>query len=159
MPILFLSARSDNADKIVVLEVGAEDYLVKPFAPRELVARVRAHLRRVLEYALPAETPNQIRLGSLLVDADHRDAFCNGEAKHLTEREFELLHFLARHRDKALATEWIFESVWGYAADLGIKTLAVYVRRLRCKIETDPDNPRFLLTVRGYGYKLTGEEL
>ena len=74
----------------------------------------------------------------------------------LTEREFELLHLFARNREKALATDWIFENVWGYDADLGVKTLAVYVRRLRCKIEADPDHPKHLLTVRGFGYKLVG---
>jgi len=94
-------------------------------------------------------------LGGLVVDVDRRDALCNGEPAHLTEREFALLHLLARHREKALATDWIFESVWGYDAELGVKTLAVYVRRLRRKIEADPDNPRYLITVRGFGYKLT----
>src|ERR1051326_520857 len=155
MPLLFLSARDDNADKVIGLEVGGDDYLTKPFSPRELVARVRAHLRRTLEYSQPPEMSNQITLGTLVVDVDRRDAYCQGTGAHLTEREFELLHLLARHRDKALATEWIFENVWGYDAELGVKTLAVYVRRIRSKIEPDPDNPRYLVTVRGYGYKLT----
>jgi DNA-binding response OmpR family regulator len=158
MPILFLTARDDNADKVVGLEVGGDDYLTKPFAPRELVARIRAQLRRATEYSQPPEKNNQILIGSLVVDVDHRDAFCKGEPAHLTEREFELLHLLARHHGKALATEWIFENVWGYDAEMGLKTLAVYVRRLRRKIEPDPDRPRFLLTVRGFGYKLTSGE-
>ena len=155
MPILMLSARSENADKVIGLEVGADDYLTKPFMPREMIARVRAQLRRSLEYNQPSETRSQIVLGDLVVDVDRRDAVCGGQTCHLTEREFALIHFLARHRDRALATEWIFENVWGYGADLGIKTLAVYVRRVRAKIEADPNRPRFLLTVRGYGYKLT----
>jgi DNA-binding response OmpR family regulator len=155
MPILFLTARDDNADKVVGLEVGADDYLTKPFAPRELVARVRAQLRRVMEYNRAPEAPNQIALGSLVVDMDRRDALRDGESAHLTEREFELLLLLARHRDKALATHWIFENVWGFDAEMGVKTLAVYIRRLRCKIEADPDNPQFLHTVRGFGYKLS----
>ena len=155
MPILMLSARGDNADKVVGLEVGADDYLTKPFMPRELIARVRAQLRRSLEYSQPTDSRNQILLGDLVVDTDRRDAVREGRTAHLTEREFALIQFMARHRDKALATEWIFENVWGYAADLGVKTLAVYVRRVRSKIEADPDNPRFLITVRGYGYKLT----
>lgn len=159
MPILLLTARDDNADKVIGLEVGADDYLTKPFAPRELVARVRAQLRRATEYNRPLEQENRIAVGDLVVDVDKRDAFTGGHAAHLTEREFELLHLLAKNRDKALATDWIFESVWGYDAELGLKTLAVYIRRVRRKIEADPDNPRFLLTVRGYGYKLTnGEE-
>src|SRR5579871_2950253 len=158
MPVLFLTARDENADKVIGLEVGADDYLTKPFAPRELVARVRAHLRRATEYSQPVEASNQFRLGDLIVDVDRRDALRSGDPVRLTEREFELLHLLARHRDKALATDWIFENVWGYDAEMGVKTLAVYVRRLRRKIETDPDNPRYLLTVRGFGYKLTSGE-
>jgi DNA-binding response OmpR family regulator len=155
MPILFLTAHDDNADKVVGLEVGGDDYLTKPFDPRELLARVRAQLRRATEYTRSPQEPNQITLGNLVVDMDRRDAVVSGQAAHLTDREFELLYFLARHRDKALATEWIFENVWGYDAELGLKTLAVYVRRLRRKIEPDPDNPIHLVTVRGYGYKLT----
>jgi len=155
MPILMLSARSDNADKVIGLEVGADDYLTKPFMPREMIARVRAQLRRSLEYSRPPDTPNRIVLGELVVDADRRDAVCGGQHRSLTEREFALLHFLARHKDRALATEWLFENVWGYGADLGIKTLAVTIRRVRAKIEKDPNKPRYLVTVRGYGYKLT----
>jgi DNA-binding response OmpR family regulator len=155
MPILFLTAREESGDKVIGLEVGADDYLTKPFAPRELVARVRAHLRRAGEYSLSEGKPNRIVLGDLIVDSDSRDAFRNGTPAHLTEREFELLHLLARHREKALASDWIFENVWGFDAEMGVKTLAVYVRRLRLKIELDPDHPSMLLTVRGFGYKLT----
>lgn len=157
MPILLLTARSNTADKVVGLEVGADDYLTKPFEPRELVARVRAHLRRATEYAEPAEAANQIRVGDLIIDVDRRDAFRHGAPLHLTTREFELLHLLARHRDKALAATWIFESVWGYEPEAGMKTLAVFVSRLRQKIEADPLQPRMLLNVRGFGYKITGD--
>lgn len=155
MPILFLTAREDGSDKVIGLEVGADDYLTKPFAPRELVARVRAHLRRATEYSLPEGKPNRIVLGELVIDSDSRDAFRNGVPAQLTEREFELLHLLARHREKALASDWIFENVWGFDAEMGAKTLAVYIRRLRMKIEPDPGHPVMLLTVRGFGYKLT----
>ena len=154
MPILILSARSDNADKVIGLEVGADDYLTKPFMPREMVARVRAHLRRSLEYSQPPDTRRRIDLGDLSVDIDTRDAFHCGRACGLTEREFALLHFLARHRGKALATDWIFENVWGYGAEFGIKTLTVTVRRVRAKIEQNPSNPQFLVTIRGHGYIL-----
>lgn len=155
LPIMLLTARDDAVDKVIGLEVGADDYLTKPFDPRELLARVRAHLRRAAEYSRPTEQLNEIRLGHLLIDLDRRDVLRDGKPAGLTRREFELLHFLARHREKALAAEWIFENVWGYDAELGIKTLAVYVRRLRRKIEPDPDQPSFLLNVRGFGYKLT----
>lgn len=155
MPILFLTARSEDADKVIGLEVGGDDYLTKPFAPRELVARVRAHLRRAVEYSQPAEAANEIKLGELTVDIDRRDAYVRGKRAHLTDREFELLLLLARNREKALATDWIFENIWGFDNEMGVKTLAVYVRRLRRKIEEDPDHPRHLLTVRGFGYKLT----
>jgi DNA-binding response OmpR family regulator len=155
MPILFLTAREEHGDKIIGLEVGADDYLTKPYEPRELVARVRAQLRRYKEYSLVANTSNQITLGELIIDSDNRNVFLNCGAVHLTAREFELLHFLAQHREKALASDWIFENVWGCSADMRMKTLAVYMRRLRLKIEQDPDNPSMLLTVRGFGYKLT----
>lgn len=154
MPILYLSARNDSADRVVGLEVGADDYMVKPFAPREFVARVRALLRRANEYSRPAEARNEIRVGDLVIDLDRRDAFRNGLRARLTEREFELLALLARNKDRVLSSEWIFENVWGFQSETGPKTLAVNIRRLRCKIEADPDNPKYILTVRGFGYQL-----
>ena len=135
MPVLLLTARSDTADRVVGLEVGADDYLTKPFEPRELVARVRALLRRAGEYSRPAARDSRIQIGPVTLDLDAREAFREEEPLRLTQREFELLHLLARHRGKALASEWIFENVWGF--------------------EADPDHPRHLLTVRGFGYKLT----
>jgi DNA-binding response OmpR family regulator len=128
--------------------------MTKPFTPRELVARIRAHLRRATEYSQSPENLSRIVIGSLTVDLDRRDAFRDGQPAQLTEREFELLHLLARNRDRALAADWIFENIWGYESETGAKTLAVFVRRLRCKIEKDPDRPAYLITVRGYGYKL-----
>ncbi|CCW36145.1 response regulator with CheY-like receiver domain and winged-helix DNA-binding domain [Chthonomonas calidirosea] len=154
MPVLFLSARGESAERVVGLEVGADDYIVKPFTPREFVARVRAQLRRANEYSRPVEARNEIRIGDLVVDFDRHDAFISGKRAQLTEREFELLALLARHVDKVLSSEWIFENVWGFQSETGPKTLAVYVRRLRCKIEADPDHPKYLLTVRGFGYQL-----
>ncbi|HLH79436.1 MAG TPA: response regulator transcription factor [Chthonomonas sp.] len=154
MPVLFLSARGESADRVVGLEVGADDYIVKPFTPREFVARVRAQLRRANEYSRPVEARNEIRIGDLVMDFDRHDAFISGKRAQLTEREFELLALLARNVDKVLSSEWIFENVWGFQSETGPKTLAVYVRRLRCKIEADPDHPKYLLTVRGFGYQL-----
>ena len=155
MPILLLTARNAPEDRVVGLEIGADDYVTKPFDPRELLARVRALLRRTGEYSRPPEQESRIALGELVLDLDSRDAFREDRALGLTNREFELLDLLARHPGKALASEWIFETVWGYGTELGLKTLTVNVRRIRQKIEADPEHPRLLLTVRGFGYKLS----
>ena len=154
MPIMMLTARDASSDKIIGLEVGADDYITKPFEPDEILARVRAHLRRSREYDSAPANQNLIKIGALTVDLDIHDAIVNGKPAGLTAREFDLLHLLARQRNRALERDWIFEQVWGYDAELGIKALAVCVRRVRCKIEADPENPRYLHTVRGCGYKL-----
>jgi DNA-binding response OmpR family regulator len=111
-------------------------------------------MRRAQEYNAPAGESEKIVVGHLVVDPGVRDAFFYDRPAGLTQKEFELLHLLARHRGRALARDWLFEQVWGYDAELGMKTLAVHVRRLRCKIEPDPGNPRCLVTVRGFGYQL-----
>ena len=154
LPILMLTARDASSEKILGLEVGADDYITKPFEPHEILARIRAQLRRFQEYSQPLEADNKVVLGSLVVDLDLRDALVEGRRAQLTAREFELLVLLARSPGRALARDWIFEEVWGCDAELGVKVLAVCVRRIRCKIEADPDEPRYLQTVRGFGYKL-----
>jgi len=153
-PILLLAPHHDVMDTVAGLEVGADDYLCEPFDPRELVARVRAQLRRANEYSRPAAQDSRIDLGNITLDVAGRDAFRAGVSLNLTTREFELLHLLARHGNKALASAWIFENVWGEVADLGSKALTVYVSRLRGKIEADAQHPRLLLSIRGFGYKL-----
>jgi two-component system response regulator VicR len=153
-PIIMLTGKDGVADKIVGLEVGADDYITKPFDPPELLARVRAQLRRAQEYNEPAAKSDKIVVGPLVIDPGVRDALFYDRPARLTQKEFELLHLLARHQGRVLARDWLFEQVWGYDAELGIKTLAVYIRRLRCKIEDDPDHPRLLRTVRGFGYQL-----
>lgn len=157
LPIIMLTARDASSDKVIGLEVGADDYVTKPFEPQEIVARVRAHMRRHQEYSGERSEDGRIAIGNLVVDPGAHDAFRNGKAVKLTDKEFELLHLLSRHRGKALERDWLFEQVWGYDASLGVKTLAVYVRRLRCKIEDDPDEPTYLLTVRGFGYKMVSD--
>lgn len=154
LPIIMLTARSDGSDKVVGLEVGADDYVTKPFELSELVARVRAQLRRAGEYSTADGSPECYTFGPLKVDAGLRDAVVEGRSAGLTSREFDLLFLLARNHGRVLEKSWILEQVWGYDAELGLKVLAVYVRRLRQKIERDPDNPQLLHTVRGYGYKL-----
>jgi len=154
MPILVLAARGTVDDLVVGLGVGADDYVAEPFDPRELVARVGAQLRRTGEYSEPLEAASRIDLGPVILDVERRDAVRDSSALGLTNQEFKLLHLLARHPNKALASEWIFENVWGAASELGTKALTVYMGRLRRKIEADPQHPALLLTVRGFGYKL-----
>jgi DNA-binding response OmpR family regulator len=153
-PILLLAPHDDVIDTVAGLEVGADDYLCEPFDPRELVARVRAQLRRGDEYSRPFVQDRRIDLGGIIVDMDRRDAFREDTGLNLTTREFELLHLLARHQNKALASAWICENVWGCAAELGSKALSVTVGRLRGKIEADARHPLLLLSIRGFGYKL-----
>ncbi|MDQ2800049.1 MAG: response regulator transcription factor [Armatimonadota bacterium] len=158
-PILMLTGRGGGADKITGLTAGADDYITKPFAPGELLARIQAHLRRTREYAVPEEEAREITLGpDLVLDLRIRDAIVRGEPAHLTDREYEVLLLLARHRGTALDKLWLFQQVWGNAPKEGIKALAVYVRRLRQKIEQDENNPRYIQTVRGFGYKLMPQE-
>lgn len=153
-PLIMLTARSDSLDKVIGLEVGADDYISKPFELPELLARIRAQLRRTGEYNSPLVEHQRIQLGEIVVDEAVHDALRNGAPVGLTNKEFELLWLLATHAGQALNKNWIFEEVWGYDADLGIKMLAVYIRRLREKIERDPDRPELLQTVRGFGYRL-----
>lgn len=153
-PVLVLAPDHDVADTVAGLEGGADDYLCEPFDPRELVARVRAQLRRGAAYREPHPGANRMDLGSIVLDVDQGDAFREGKPLHLTRREFDVLHLLARHRGKALASSWIFENVWGYDAELGPKVLGVTVGRLRRKIEADPRRPQLLVNLRGFGYKL-----
>ena len=152
-PVIMLTGRGSTVDKIVGLEMGADDYVTKPFDPGELLARVRAQLRRSLDFADAAESA-PIQVGSLQVDLSRRAASIDGRTLTLTEREFELLHTLARNRGRPLHRDQLFETVWGYDSELAGNLLAVYVRRLRRKIERDPESPEYLHTIRGYGYKL-----
>ena len=157
-PVLMLTGRSSPSDKINGLKVGADDYITKPFDPNELLARVQAHLRRAREYAVPDEEAAELPLGpDRVLDLRSRDAVVSGQPAHLTDREYEVLLLLARQRGTALDKTWLFQQVWGNAPEEGIKALAVYIRRLRRKIEADEAHPTCILTVRGFGYKLAGD--
>ncbi len=155
-PVLMLTARSELVDKITGFEVGADDYLTKPFDPTELVARVRAHLRRANQYK--KKDTDSGTFGRLEIDFERRDAYVDGKAVNLTNREFELLAFLARNPDRAVSRGALFKSVWGYDMDFNSNSLDVYIYRIRKKIEKDPNDPLFLQTMRGYGYKLVAVE-
>lgn len=154
-PILMLTGRSGSADKVAGLEAGADDYVAKPFEPAELLARIHAHLRRSRDYNVPDDQAAVITVGpEFVVDLRIRDAVVKGELVHLTDREYELLLLLARSLGTALSKTWLFQEIWGCAPEMGLKALAVYVRRLRQKIEDDENKPRYVQTVRGFGYKL-----
>lgn len=167
-PILMLTARTEEVDKIVGLEMGADDYLTKPFSMRELIARVKALLRRVelirealnnqgngadadLEEPVPLLT-----FDNLEIDQNRREVRLNGEPLRLKPKEFDLILFLARHQGIALSRDLILERVWGWTYDGNSRTVDVHVRWLREKIEEDPGNARRILTVRGIGYRFDG---
>ncbi len=155
LPVVLLTARSDEVDRVVGLELGADDYVSKPFSPRELVARVRAVLRRTRpEPAAPA----LLTLGPLQLDPASRTLLCHGLPVPLTGREFDLLAFLMRHTNHVFTREQLLDQVWGYTFAGDLSTVTVHIRRLREKIERDPANPLLLQTVWGVGYRLSSEQ-
>jgi DNA-binding response OmpR family regulator len=151
LPVILLTARGDEADRIVGLELGADDYITKPFSPRELATRVKAVLRRARPSAPP---PGRLELGPLTIDAGAREAACGARKLHLTAREFDLLWFLASNANRVFSRDQLMHRVWGYSAALDTGTVTVHVRRLREKLEDDPSHPRMLETVWGVGYRL-----
>ncbi len=162
VPILMLTARADEVDKVVGLEVGADDYLTKPFSMRELLARVKALLRRVRlireELAAEGEAAGEERLvfGDLTIDLSRHEVLRERQSLRLKPKEYDLLVFLARHRGMVLSRDLILERVWGWDYGGGSRTVDVHVRWLREKIEPDPANPARIVTVRGVGYRFEG---
>jgi DNA-binding response OmpR family regulator len=162
VPILMLTARAGEMDRVVGLEVGADDYLTKPFSMREFLARVKALLRRVRldrellskESAPPAA--DRLVFDDLTIDLDRHEAFVKGTPLHLKPKEFELLLFLARHKGVALSRDLILDRVWGWDYGGGTRTVDVHVRWLREKIEPSPADPQRIATVRGVGYCFEG---
>jgi DNA-binding response OmpR family regulator len=150
LPVIMLTARGEEADRIVGLELGADDYVTKPFSPRELAVRVRTVLRRAQP---PAADEERLAFDGLEIDGPTREVTRNGEAVRLTAKEFDLLRFLASHPRQVFSRDQLMDRVWGYEAALDTGTVTVHVRRLREKIETDPSQPRFLQTVWGVGYR------
>jgi DNA-binding response OmpR family regulator len=152
LPVILLTARGEEADRIVGLELGADDYVTKPFSPRELAARVRALLRRAASVPDP---PHTIVFGDVVLDGSARAVRRAGAEVALTAREFDLLWFLASNANRVFSRDQLMASVWGYEPALDSGTVTVHVRRLRTKIEDDPAHPRHLQTVWGVGYRLT----
>jgi DNA-binding response OmpR family regulator len=152
MPIVILSTKRQLDDRVAGLEIGADDYIVKPFEPREMVARIRAQLRRATQLSAGADAV--IRAGPLVVDASLQDAIVDGKNVGLTPKEYQLLHILAERAGKAVSRDYLIEKLWAGDELASDKNVAVYIRRIRQKIERDPDQPQILLTVRGFGYRV-----
>jgi DNA-binding response OmpR family regulator len=150
LPVILLTARGEEADRIVGLELGADDYVTKPFSPRELAARVRSVLRRSNG---AAETRETVTFGEIELDGGSHEVRRAGALVQLTAKEFELLWFLAPHPRHVFSRDQLMARVWGYEAAVDTGTVTVHIRRLREKIEADPSQPRHLLTVWGVGYR------
>lgn len=156
VPIIMLTAREDEVDKVLGLELGADDYITKPYSMRELAARVKANLRRssTVPVVKESEPENQdtIISGDLAINVERYEVSKNGQTIDITLREFELLKFLAMQPDKIFSREKLLENVWGYEYYGDVRTVDVTVRRLREKIEDDPSMPKYIITKRGVGY-------
>ncbi|MCI1986298.1 MAG: response regulator YycF [Lactobacillus sp.] len=160
-PIIMLTAKDSEIDKVLGLELGADDYVTKPFSNRELVARVKANLRRQTANAQAQEPDDEnkdLTVGDLTIHPDAYTVSKRGEKIELTNREFELLHYLARHLGQVMTREHLLQTVWGYDYFGDVRTVDVTVRRLREKIEDNPSHPEWLVTRRGVGYYLRNPE-
>jgi len=151
-PVILLTAKGEEIDKVLGLELGADDYMTKPFSLRELLARVRALIRRGAGAAVAGGA--RVLLGDFEADVESYDASKNGEPVAMTPREFEVLGFLWKHRNHTVSRDQLLESVWGYDDSVSTRTVDNFILRLRKKIEDDPADPRFLVTIHGTGYKL-----
>ncbi|HLR39009.1 MAG TPA: response regulator YycF [Jeotgalicoccus sp.] len=159
MPIIMLTAKDDEIDKVLGLELGADDYVTKPFSTRELIARVKANLRRKVPVDDTKEVDeNTIKLREIEINLDAYSVKKNGTEVDLTQREFELLIYLAKHPSQVMTREHLLETVWGYDYFGDVRTVDVTVRRLREKIETDSSHPEYIMTRRGVGYFIKGDE-
>ena len=164
--VLMLTARAEELDRVIGLEVGADDYVTKPFSLQEVVARVRSALRRVRAVREAADAPRQpdnaatapIDIGDLRIDAVRREVFASGEPVHLTVREYDLLLHLAQHPDRPFTRSQLLEQIWGITYEGYDRTIDSHVQRLRAKIEPDTGDPRYVRTVWGVGYKLSSGE-
>jgi len=161
MPIIMVTAKDSELDKVLGLELGADDYVTKPFSNRELVARVKANLRRQgapAAQAVEEETNSDIEIGDLVIHPDAYMVSKRGDNIELTHREFELLHYLAQHIGQVMTREHLLQTVWGYDYFGDVRTVDVTVRRLREKVEDNPSHPQWLVTRRGVGYYLRNPE-
>jgi len=151
LPVILVTARGEESDRIVGLELGADDYVTKPFSPRELATRVKTVLRRVRPDVPPRTS---VAVGPLVIDVTKHEVLRDGEPLQLTAREFELLWFLASNPNNVFSRDQLMHRVWGYSSALDTGTVTVHMRRLREKVERDPSHPQLLETVWGVGYRL-----
>lgn len=158
IPILMLSAKKEDTDKIIGLGLGADDYITKPFSPRELIARVQSQLRRFTELSNTTDKEEVISHNGLVIDSTAYTVTLNGQVIPFSVKEFEILHYLAANANQALSREKIFDEIWGYNEYGDINTVTVHIRKIREKIESDPASPKFIETVWGIGYKFKGEK-
>jgi DNA-binding response OmpR family regulator len=153
VPIVMLTSRSSETDRVVGLEVGADDYVTKPFSIRELLARVKAIFRRVEQTGSDAQAAGRIEAGGLVIDPERRAVTLDGRAVELTAKEFDLLLYFAARPGRVFTRSQLLDAVWGYGHDGYEHTVNSHINRLRAKIEADPARPRYVLTVWGVGYK------
>ncbi|EGW38324.1 response regulator transcription factor [Desulfosporosinus sp. OT] len=153
IPIIMLTAKGEEIDTVLGLELGADDYMTKPFSPRELLARIKARLRRLNS---TEETVAQIIRGDLRIDITGFRVHVRGEETELTPKEFELLRVFATHPGKVYSRDELLDRIWGYEYDGDTRTVDVHVRHLRLKVEKDPSNPEYIETLRGIGYRFKG---
>jgi len=158
VPIIMLTARGGELERVVGLEIGADDYVTKPFSPRELVARVRAILRRTAAEAAPLPGGGLLRGGGLTLDPATHEVTLNGRPVDLTAKEFELLRLLLSHPNRVFTRDFLLEHIWGYDYYGSTRTVDMHISRLREKIEDDPASPSYIVTVRGVGYKFKAAE-
>jgi DNA-binding response OmpR family regulator len=157
IPILMVTARKEDIDKIRGFDRGADDYIVKPFTPSELVARVKAHITRYDRLISREARKNEIEIRNIRLDLDSRRVFVDNEEKSFTAKEFDLLVFLATHPDRVFIKEHLFERIWGYDSFGDITTVTVHIRKIREKIEQDPAEPELIETIWGVGYRFKKE--
>jgi len=153
IPVIMLSARNEMLDKVLGLELGADDYITKPFSPRELVARVKVHLRRKQPPVEEEAVKEEVRANHLVIQPEKYEALLDGKRLELTQKEFELLYLLVANPGRVFTRDKLLEKIWGYNFDRKSRTVDVHIRYLRQKIEKDPAHPEYIETVRGVGYR------
>jgi two-component system, OmpR family, response regulator VicR len=156
IPIIMISAKKSETDKIIGLGIGADDYIAKPFSPGELVARIKAQLRRYKEFSNHTKTNSTLTFGELEIDGKGFNVTISGEKVDLSAKEFQLLHYMAKSQGQVFSKEQLFEKIWGYDNYGDINAVTVYIRKIREKIEENPSRPKFIATVWGVGYKFEG---